>query len=148
MQPFHRQLFVKSTPIVYRSSVFLSAIVWLALFLPTFAHAQFVTPPGTIERMGLGPNGEPPDAFTAQPHLSYDGRYLMFSSKARNLLPGIPASISNEDLYRQWYIIDRTNKRIERVSVGANGEFQQGARGFSQSFWTNNADITPDGRAL
>ena len=119
--------------------------IWLALFFSIFAHAQFLTPPGTIERMGLGPNGEPPDAFTAQPHLSFDGRYVMFSSKARNLLPGIPASITNENLYRQWYLFDRQTKQLERVSINSAGEIQQGPV-FGTATGTDSIDISDDGR--
>jgi hypothetical protein len=89
----------------------------------------------------------PPDAFTAQPYLLFDGRYVMFSSKARNLLPGIPASITNENLYRQWYLFDRQTKQLERVSVNSAGEIQQGAR-FAIPVGTQSIDITGDGRYL
>ena len=156
-------------------------IAFLLVSVSLENHAQFLTPPGTVERMGLGPNGEPPDAFTAQPHLSSalaldpvlpgrlkrimtpdgalpdaftaqphfskDGRYLAFSSKARNLLPGIPSGVSNAQLYRQWYLLDRQTNVLERISVNNLGEPQAGPNpNNSNVTGTSGLDISPDGR--
>ena len=99
---------------------------------------------GPVARV-LTPNGAAPDAFTAQPHLSFDGRYLVFSSKARNLLPGMPADVPDAELQRQWYVLDRQTQQLDRVSVNNQGD-PQAEPSFDGFSMTRKMDISDDGR--
>ena len=115
-----------------------------SLFLAGFASAQPITLGGPVTRV-LSPDGTAPDAFTAQPHLSFDGRYLVFSSKARNLLPGMPADVPDAELQRQWYVLDRQTRQLDRVSVNNQGDPQESTTQPSTSH-TRLLDISDDGR--
>jgi hypothetical protein len=106
--------------------------------------AQPIAFEGGVQRV-LTPNGQAADAYIAQPHLSYDGRLLAFASKARNLLPGIPANVSDTALYHQWYVLDRLTNRLERISVNSNGEPHAGPAP-PQPAVTSGLDISRDGR--
>jgi hypothetical protein len=106
--------------------------------------AQPIAFEGGVQRV-LTPNGQAADAYIAQPHLSYDGRLLAFASKARNLLPGIPANVSDTALYHQWYVLDRLTNRLERISVNSNGEPQAGPAP-PRPVATLDLDISQDGR--
>jgi hypothetical protein len=108
--------------------------------------AQSETFPDAVERL-MAPSGEKPDEFTAQPHLSYDGRHLLFSSKARNLLPSMPANVPSSDLYRQWYLLDRRVNRLERISVNNQGQPQNGALDLL-GFETQSAAMSDDLRFI
>jgi len=115
-----------------------------SLYFMSFAWAQPVSMGGPALRV-LAPNGAAPDAFTAQPNLSFDGRYLAFSSKARNLLPGIPAGVPDAALSRQWYLLDRVTRQLDRVSVNDLGEPQAGGI-VDFATETRQLDISDDGR--
>jgi hypothetical protein len=129
-------------------TVSIKQICVLLVALCTIFPALALDPvlPGRLKRI-MTPDGALPDAFTAQPYFSKDGRYLAFSSKARNLLPGIPSSVSDAQLYRQWYLLDRQTNALERISVNNLGEPQAGPNpNNSNVTGTSGLDISPDGR--
>ena len=126
---------------VYRSLGFLTILC---------TSATFAQVPGTIERMAKVPNGGPPDDYVAQPHLSYDGRYVMFSSRATDILPGMPppGTYGNDRNYLQWYLFDRQTRTTERITQNAQGIPQQGPifTGAQGDQGTRSIDISLDGR--
>jgi Tol biopolymer transport system component len=73
---------------------------------------------GTTERVSVNSSGEGADgeSYTYFPSISYDGRYVVFMSKAGNLAPN--------DRNGDWdvFLRDREEKRTIRVSLGVNGE--------------------------
>ena len=73
---------------------------------------------GTTELVSVNQSGESANAecYTYFPSISYDGRYVVFMSKAGNLT----ANDTNEN----WdvFLRDRQERRTVRVSLGVNGE--------------------------
>ena len=134
-----------------------SAVLALSFLLIPCLAAQVMgnpAPPGVIQRMAVGPGGEQPDAFVGQPILSKTGRFVMFSTRARNLLPGMPpASVVHtcaQPVYKQWYVFDRQTQALDRISVNNQGQPQAGlavaADPGCTGFDTTNAFISDDGR--
>jgi len=80
---------------------------------------------GLPERISLAPNGAEPDAPSFSPSVSADGRYVLYTSRAGNLLPGMPPGSQPytcaEPIIRQWYVFDRQTKTLERVSKAPDG---------------------------
>ena len=107
-------------------------------------------PAGAAIRLGIGQNGAEPNDFTAQPILSSNGRFIAFSSRATNLLLGMPpTSGGRESNYMQWYVYDRVTALLDRVSVNNQGTPQNGPLETNPNtavYLTNRADITADGR--
>jgi Tol biopolymer transport system component len=67
------------------------------------------------ERVSSAPDGSWSDQPSAGwPALSADGRYVVFSSSATNLLPGVTVAA------HQVYLYDREAKRLELVSASAD----------------------------
>ena len=73
---------------------------------------------GAIEPISVDPLGQPGNAnsysFSLQP-FSADGRYVVFSSVATNLVPGVPAGV------QQIYVRDRVAATTTLVSATAAG---------------------------
>jgi subtilisin family serine protease/Tol biopolymer transport system component len=69
----------------------------------------------TIEQVSLNNDGEDGDFSSRNPSLSADGRYVAFESNASNLVPG------DFDGMPDIYVYDRSEKKIERVSVNDAG---------------------------
>ncbi len=85
-------------------------------------HAQTVTFPGRLERMGINAQGIPANNLVAQSHLSDDGRYVVFSSRASNIVPGVVPSVSIDGLPAgQWYLYDRMTQQTECISLNNDG---------------------------
>lgn len=119
------------------------------VFFATNALSQ--NPPADAAiRLGIGQNGAEPNDFTAQPILSPNGRFIAFSSRATNLLPGMPLTGGGRETnYMQWYVYDRVTAVVDRVSVNNQGVPQNGPLNTnpnSAAYVTNRADITADGR--
>jgi hypothetical protein len=108
---------------------------------------------GPLERISLTPSGAEPNAATFAPSLSADGRFVLFSSRASNYLPGmpdpaIPSTCANPILY-QWYVLDRQTRSLERVSVNSAGEpakLRPNAPGCSDIGSRHGSSISVDGR--
>jgi len=86
----------------------------------------------TIERVSLAPDGSEANAASLDPSISADGRFVVFSSYATNLVPG--DTNGSEDVF----VYDRKTDTIERVSVASDG-----TQGNGQG---DNCTISPDGR--
>jgi len=79
--------------------------------------------------------GDPPNASSREPSISSDGRFVVFSSSATNLVDGPDANGAGEDVYAY----DVRADRIERASMRADGA--QPATGSSYG-----ATVSADGR--
>jgi hypothetical protein len=91
--------------------------------------------------------------YVGQPHLSYDGRYVLFASRAQDILPGMPppGSFGTDRIYTQWYLHDRQLKTTERISVNNQGVPQQGPMNTPMNparrdVGARGIDISRDGR--
>lgn len=99
----------------------------------TYSHAYLhdrVT--RTTERISVASDGTPGDKYSYSGSVSTDGRYVMFSSYATNLVAGD----TNADM--DVFVRDRLTGTLERVSVAADGT-QGNGRSYGRS-------ISPDGR--
>jgi len=105
----------------------LAATALVATFLLTPPVCAFV-----LERESIGPGGVQGDGFSGGGDLSYDGRYLVFSSQATNLLPGRTTS------GYQVFLRDRLTGENELLTINADGDLakDQSVAGF----------VSPDGR--
>jgi hypothetical protein len=111
---------------------------------------------GPPERISLTATGEEPDAPSFGPTVSADGRFVMFTSRAGNLLPGMPPASEPSSCERpilpQWYVLDRPTRRLERVSRSMQGlpaEMAPGITNCSQSTnppYVFRGQVSADGR--
>lgn len=69
---------------------------------------------GTTERVSIGLGGTEPNAHSAVPTLTPDGRYVAFASWANNLVPGDTNGVQDVFLY------DRQEHDTRRVSIKPN----------------------------
>ncbi|MFN7874007.1 MAG: S8 family serine peptidase, partial [Pirellula sp.] len=69
-----------------------------------------------IERVSISNVGTEGNGHSVAPSLSADGRFVVFSSLASNL---VPADINNVD---DIFVYDRSSRKVERVSVSDSGE--------------------------
>ncbi|MCS7470455.1 S8 family serine peptidase [Stieleria sp. ICT_E10.1] len=67
---------------------------------------------GTIERVSLGGDASEGNGWSYPPSISWDGRYVAFSSWASNLVPG------DTNSWGDIFVHDRTEGTIERISLG------------------------------
>ena len=70
---------------------------------------------GTTERVSVGPGGAQANGISLSPTISADGRYVVFSSDATNLVAG------DTNGQRDVFVRDRQAGTTLRVSVGAGG---------------------------
>jgi Tol biopolymer transport system component len=91
---------------------------------------------GTVERVSVSTGGAQGDAASSVRGISRDGRYVLFASSARTLVPWDtpPADAWAEDVY----LHDRRTRATRRVSAGFDGG----------SAYTSTARLTPDGRHI
>ena len=101
-----------------------------AAMLLTLLSSKSVAVP--IQRLSIDSSGAQGNNDSCEPMLSEDGRYVAFSSRAANLVPGDTNGISDV------FVHDRQTQAIERVSVDSNG-----VQGDSSSF---TPSISADGR--
>lgn len=87
---------------------------------------------GRLRRADLGPAGVQPDGYSYGGGISADGRYVVFTSAAGNLVPGTTKGVDN------IYLRDLRTGRTELVSVGDRRLPQVGDSG--------QPGISPDGR--
>jgi pimeloyl-ACP methyl ester carboxylesterase len=69
---------------------------------------------GTTEREDVAADGTPGNGTAFQSTISADGRFVVFSSTATNLVPGVSGNY-------QLYLRDRNTGQIKLVSVGMDG---------------------------
>ena len=70
---------------------------------------------GQIERVSVGSGGLQADAASFSPSISSDGRYVAFTSNAKNLVA------SDVDAQTDIFVHDRQSHQTYRVSVSPNG---------------------------
>lgn len=103
-------------------------------FEDAFVHDRLT---GVTERMSVASDGSEATApsfsyFARTTSVSGDGRYVVFMSEARNLVPG------DTGLALDLFVRDRSAGTTERLSVGMGGAEANGQ--------SNYPTITPDGR--
>ncbi|MGW3120388.1 TolB family protein [Streptomyces sp. NPDC001107] len=92
---------------------------------------------GTVERVNVASDGaQAVGGWSEARAISADGRYVLFSSNARNLVhwDNPPTNEAAQDIY----LHDRRTGRTERISVALDGG----------SAFTANATMTPDARYI
>lgn len=80
---------------------------------------------GVTTRVSVGTGGEEPDGDCENPKLSADGRYVLFVSRATNLVAG------DENAQADAFVFDRDTGLTQRVSVSALGEEGSGRVGYA-----------------
>src|SRR5688572_29037758 len=101
---------------------------------------------GTTEIISVNAAGEPGNSLNVQADISADGRFVVFSSFADNLVPGVQSGL-------QVYLRDRATGTIERISEDAAGEPGDGSSvaptvsldGRFVAFQTNSGNLIGDG---
>jgi len=101
---------------------------------------------GTTEIISVNAAGEPGNSLSVQADISADGRFVVFSSFADNLVPGLQSGL-------QVYLRDRTAGTTERISETAIGEPGDGSSvdpvvsldGRFVAFQTNTGNLIGDG---
>lgn len=86
----------------------LSAVLALFLCFASFAAAE----PGDTARVSLSQAGSEGNGASTEPSMSFDGRYVAFTSQASNLVEG--DTNNTFDIF----VRDRQENTIERVSLG------------------------------
>ena len=86
-----------------------------------------------VSRISLSDAGAEANGMSSTPAISNDGRIIVFSSDASNLVPGDTNNIA--DVFAR----DRITGEVRRVSVSSSGQQQTG----SPCLFT---DVSPDGR--
>jgi uncharacterized repeat protein (TIGR01451 family) len=102
---------------------------------------------GTTEIISVNAAGEPGNSLNVQADISADGRFVVFSSFADNLVPG------SQSGGLQVYLRDRVTGTIERISENAAGEPGDGSSvdpsvsldGRFVAFQTNSGNLIGDG---
>lgn len=111
---------------------------WQAISEVVLPGSFFLPPkrglPGGLERVSINTEGRQGDGASGGPAISADGRYVAFSSEARNLVDGDTNNVSDV------FVRDRLTGATERVSVASDG--RQSDRSSSQ------ASISADGRFI
>jgi Tol biopolymer transport system component len=87
---------------------------------------------GTTTRVSVANSGAQADNGSFSPSISGDGRYIVFSSAATNLVMG------DTNLQTDIFVHDRVAGTTKRVSLGAGGAQANNSSGFPH--------VTPDGR--
>lgn len=101
---------------------------------------------GITTRVSVGPGGTQAGAASIQPSLSADGRFVIFTSSANNLVPG------SQTPTLDVFVHDRQTATTARVSVNSAGEAAQGesdggvlsADGRIVVFTSEAANLAPD----
>lgn len=72
---------------------------------------------GTVTIVSAGPDGARADGVSSHPAISQDGRVIVFSSAATNLVRGRDANGAGEDIY----LFDARDRSLSRISVDSGG---------------------------
>jgi Tol biopolymer transport system component len=100
---------------------------------------------GRIERADVSDSGAQPDSYSYGGAISADGRYVVFTSAAGNLVPGATAGVENV------YLRDLRRHHTELISastgsgpqVGGSSQPAVSADGRYVAFSSNRADLVP-----
>src|SRR4249920_2309218 len=121
-------MFVRSRP-----ARFLSPIRVLAVLLPLAQSTA--APQGVTERASVATGGAQGDDSSYNSSISADGRFVVFDSRARNLVAG------DANQAFDVFVHERQTGVTTRVSVDSSG-----AEGNGDSFATTKSSISADGR--
>jgi Tol biopolymer transport system component len=116
-----------------------SAVLLLCLTPRSLALA------GTTERLSVSSAGEQGDGPSAAPAISAEGRFVVFSSSASNLVPG------DTNGHIDVFVRDRDSGTTERVSVSSAGEQGNSISGMPAisadgryvAFWSQAYNLVP-----
>ncbi len=78
---------------------------------------------GATERVSIASDGVQADSFSRSPSISGDGRFVVFESKAQNLVPGYTTNAQGV------FVHDRLNGATTLLSVGLDGQPGNGESG-------------------
>lgn len=76
---------------------------------------------GVVERVSVSTSGAQANAESMEPHISFDGRYVVFASEASNLATDVPPGASKD-----IYIRDRDLRTTRTVTRAADGTMSNG----------------------
>jgi Tol biopolymer transport system component len=99
---------------------------------PTIVPVPTVTPTVATIRVSIASDGTQGNAFSFRPSISADGRYILFSSDASNLV------VDDKNGSTDIFVYDRQTNETTRVSIASDGT-EGNAPAFSHS-------ISADGR--
>lgn len=117
-----------------RMYLFIASILLASVTLSAAAGGQAASQAGTTERVSLASDGTQADDWSWSTSISADGRYVVFTSYAANLVSG--DSNYSEDVF----VHDRVSGETSRVSVAGDG-----TQGNSSSY-SHIHSISADGR--
>jgi len=89
---------------------------------------------GSVQRVSVAPGHRPANGPSSDPHISADGRYVVFTSAASNLVPG------DHNRQPDVFLRDLKAQRTIRVSVTSSGAQANGPSG--------SPAISADGRVV
>lgn len=92
----------------------------------------------TMRRVSVDVNGVQGDEDSDNPSISADGRFVVFQSEAKNLVPNDNNGNSSTSRGRDIFVYDLLNSTIERVSLGYDGS--------ETNQKSNDPSISGDGR--
>lgn len=110
----------------------LAALLTAAAVAATWSQA-YGNSPGKIVRVSVAANGDEATGKSSRPSLSYDGRFVAFSSIASNLVAG------DTNGWTDVFVRDTETGTTERVSLAHDGAEPQGGA-------SGSASISADGR--
>jgi Tol biopolymer transport system component len=93
---------------------------------------------GSLDRVSLTWQGAQADADSAEPAVSPDGRYVVFSSEAANMVP------ADDNDAEDVFFVDRDAGGIERISVWGNNMF----RPDEFDGWSGSPSVSADGQVV
>ncbi|MGI8429792.1 MAG: TolB family protein [Solirubrobacteraceae bacterium] len=97
---------------------------------------------GPIRLVSVGFGGVQPDASSAQPVVSADGRFVAFTSAADNLVAG------DDNAMPDVFVSDLATGRIQRVSISGSGRQATGASSQGSIRGSFNPSISADGHLV
>lgn len=92
----------------------------------------------TMQRVSVDVNGVQGDKDSDNPSISADGRFVVFQSEAKNLVPNDNNGNSSTSRGRDIFVYDLLNSTIERISMGYDGN--------EANQKSNDPSISGDGR--
>jgi Tol biopolymer transport system component len=86
---------------------------------------------GEVVLVSKGIGGQPGNGASERPQISADGRYIVFDSRASNLVD------NDTNRFRDIFLFDRESGQIEKISTG------EGGSALNQDSW--ESDVSDDG---
>jgi Tol biopolymer transport system component len=77
---------------------------------------------GVVERVSVSSTGEEGTAESMEPHISYDGRYVVFASEANDLVLDVPAGSAKDIFLRDRWLGTTRLVTVSSMNSAANGD--------------------------